>query len=248
MSGILLKIIKKILGDNYILVKKHNIQSLTGWFFSVLSRQYAVSKSDNSLPFGTFYEFGTGAGNNLIQFLSTLRIFCKKNNLQMSDHQIFLFDTFTGMPKATIKEDIRRGLTEGVHGFSIEELKQNLNDAGFNPDELNIRYIKGNFSDSLTPELRDELKKHPPAIIDLDVGGPYSATKTVLDWVTPICASGVMFYFDDYFSFHGNPEYGQIKAINEFNENKETGYLTPFQLYGKPGNSWIYSKKIFEYT
>ena len=246
MTNTLVKIIKKILGDDYYLVNIHNIQSLTGWFYSVLNRQYELSKLHNTAPFGTFYEFGTGGGINLIRFLSILRIFCKKNNLQMSDHRIFLFDTFKGMPKATLKEDIRRGWSEGAHGFSIDKLKKILNDAGINLDELNIRYIKGNFSDSLTPELRDELKQYPPSIIDIDVGY-YSATKTVLDWVTPICDSGVLFYFDDYFSFHGNPEYGQIKAINEFNE-KNSGYLTQFLLYGRLGNSWIYSKKVFEYV
>lgn len=244
MTNIFVRILKKILGDDYYLVHVHNIQSLNGWFYSSLNRQYELSKLD-SAPFGAFYEFGTGGGINLIKFLSSLRVFCKKNNLLMSDYRIFLFDTFEGLPKTDFIEDKHVQWHEGKIAFSIEKLKKILSDAGINLDDLNIRYIKGNFSDSLTPQLRDELKQYPPSIVDIDVDY-YSSTKSVLDWLTPICDSGVLFYFDDYMAFHGNPEYGQIKAINEFNE-KNLGYLTPFPLFGKPGNSMVFSKKVFEH-
>lgn len=244
MSSMLVKILKKLMGDNYYLIYHHNTQSLDGWFHSSLNRQHDLSKIPLA-PFGTFYEFGTGGGKNLIKFLLALKVFCKQNNYQMSNYRIFLFDTFEGMPYTDLVEDKQAGWSEGEIAFSIEELKKILTKAGIKLDELNIRFIKGNFSDSLTPELREELKQYPPSIVDIDVDY-YSSTKTVLDWVTPICNSGVLFYFDDYWAFNGNPEYGQIKGINEFNQ-KDVGYLTPFSLMGMPGKSMIYSKKVFEY-
>jgi hypothetical protein len=245
MGNILVRILKKILGDDYYLIHVHNIQSLDGWFHSSLNKQYELSKI-RLAPSGAFYEFGTGGGKNLVKFLLSLKIFCKKNNLNISDYRIFLFDTFEGMPKTNLVEDKQVGWAEGEIAFSIEKLKQIVTDAGINLDDYNIRFIKGNFSNSLTPELRNELKQYPPSIVDIDVDY-YSSTKTVLDWLTPICNSGVLFYFDDYWAFHGNPEYGQIKAINEFNE-KDLGYLTPFSLLGMPGKSMIFSKKIFEHV
>ena len=244
MSSILIRILQKILGDDYYLIHALNIQSLDGWFHSCLNRQYELSNV-GSAPFGTFYEFGTGGGVNLIKFFKALKVFCKKNNLLMSNYHIFLFDTFEGLPKVECIEDKHVQWKEGGIVFSIEKLKKIISDAGINLDELNIRFIKGNFSDSLTPELRDELKQYPPSIIDIDVDY-YTSTKSVLDWITPICDSGALFYFDDHMSFSGNPEYGQIKAINEFND-RDIGYLTSFPLYGKPGNSMIYSKKVFEH-
>jgi len=244
MTNILIKILKKILGDDYYLIHALNHQSLDGWFHLSLNRQYELSKIPLA-PFGTFYEFGTGGGKNLIKFLTSLRVFCKKNNLQISNYRIFLFDTFEGMPKTDLVEDKQAGWAEGEIAFSIEKLKKIISDAGISLDEFNIRFIKGNFSDTLTPQLKEELKQYPPSIVDIDVDY-YSSTKTVLDWLAPICNSGVLFYFDDYWAFHGNPEYGQIKAINEFNES-DIGNLTPFSLYGMSGKSMIFSKKIFEY-
>lgn len=244
MTNFFVKILKKILGDDYYLIHVHNIQSLDGWFHSTLNRQYELSNLGYA-PFGTFYEFGTGGGVNLIKFLKALKIFCKKNNLKISDFRIFLFDTFEGLPKVDHIADKHMQWYEGMIAFSIEKLKKILTDNGINLNELNIRYIKGMFSESLTAELREELKQYPPSIVDIDVDY-YTSTRDVLDWITPICDSGTLFYFDDYFAFHGNPEYGQIKAINEFNARND-GYLTSFPLYGKPGNSMIYSKKVFEH-
>ncbi|PBO84157.1 MAG: hypothetical protein COA77_10915, partial [Thaumarchaeota archaeon] len=155
MTNIFVRILKKVLGDDYHLIHAHNIQSVDGWFYSSLNRQYELANV-NSAPFGTFYEFGTGGGVNLIKFLSTLKIFCKKNNLQISDYRIFLFDTFEGLPKTDLVEDKHIQWEEGGIAFSIEKLKKILTDAGINLNDLNIRFIKGNFSDSLTPELRDE--------------------------------------------------------------------------------------------
>jgi hypothetical protein len=38
-------------------------------------------------------------------------------------------------------------------------------------------------------------------------------------------ASGCTFYFDDLRSFDSHPDYGQLKAISEFNETSSRGRL-----------------------
>ena len=55
-----------------------------------------------------------------------------------------------------------------------------------------------------------------------------------------------LFYFDDIWSFHGNPNYGQLRAIKEFN-SEEDGLLTEFHRAGKTSGSYIYSRKDYEY-
>ena len=118
MGSMLIKILKKLMGDNYYLIYHHNTQSLDGWFHSSLNRQHDLSKIPLA-PFGTFYEFGTGGGKNLIKFLLALKVFCKQKNYPISNYRIFLFDTFEGMPYTDLVEDKQAGWSEGEIAFSI---------------------------------------------------------------------------------------------------------------------------------
>ncbi len=108
----------------------------------------------------------------------------------------------------------------------------------------NIQFIKGFFEDSLTIELRDKLKRWPPSIVTVDVDY-YSSTKIVLKWLRPILPSGALVYFDDIWDFHGHPRYGQLGAINEFNE-EHNGQLVPFPVLGMANSAFIFSQKELE--
>lgn len=215
------------------------------WFYKILKQQMRYSQEGWG-PFGNYYEFGVGWGGTLSAYLSALSSFCKKFDLQISNFPIFGFDSFEGLPISNEPADQRIMQKQKAFHHELEEVKENLKKDGFILDNFNIRFIKGEFSKLLTSSLRDELKKHPPSIVTIDVDY-YSSTKVVLEWLYPILKSGTMFYFDDVWSFHGNPNYGELKAINEFNKSFDC-YLTPFPLFGMPGRSYIYSKKEFEYS
>ena len=53
-----------------------------------------------------------------------------------------------------------------------------------------------------------------------------AATKTILDWIRPLLRDGTFFVFDDIWSFMGHPDFGERRAIREFNATRP-GLLVP---------------------
>lgn len=68
----------------------------------------------------------------------------------------------------------------------------------------------------------------------------YSSTKIVLEWLRPLLYSGVLFYFEDIWSFYVHPDYGELCAIREFNEAGE-GRLVSFPVLGLASKAYIFS-------
>ena len=218
--------------------------ALTRWFYAANNYQ-RKAKIISPTPFGTYYEFGVGWGGTLTNYFSGLEKFCNDFQEVPKNFQIFCFDSFEGLPPSENPADKHPDWVKGAMAHSIEEIKQKLKTNNFSKNFENIKFIKGYFDKTLTSSLRDELSSFPPEIVTVDVD-LYSSTKIVLEWLRPFLMSGTLFYFDDIWAFHGNPNYGQLKAINEFNEMKN-GLLTPFRHLGLQDQSYIYSNKIYEY-
>ena len=214
-------------------------RTLEGFFLRSLIHQYKHPK--NMYPFGNYYEFGVGEGNSLIQYVKAASSFCEYYNLSSDELKIFAFDSFEGLPKSTIEEDSNQMWKEGDFSCSQERIKKKIKNLNVK-NIPNITYIEGFFEKTLTDSLKKKMIQMPPAIITIDVDY-YSSTKTILNWLKPILPSGTIFYFDDIWPFHGNPNYGELKAINEFNE-EDCGFLTPFPILGMISQSYIFSKKI----
>ena len=216
-------------------------RTLEGFFLRSLIHQYKHPK--NTYPFGTYYEFGVGEGNSLIQYVKAASAFCKYYNVTLDKLKIITFDSFEGLPKSELDEDNNQLWKEGDFSCSQQEIKKKIKNLNMKniPD---ITYIEGFFDKTLTNSLKEKMIRTPPAIITIDVDY-YSSTKTILNWLRPILLSGTIFYFDDIWPFHGNPNYGELKAIREFNEENE-GYLTPYPILGMISQSYIYSKKNYE--
>lgn len=239
-----IRIAKKLLGPlTFNLFRMRG--GLKPWFYSALIYQFKKSKEYGTSPFGNYYEFGVGLGGSMLAYFQALKIFCDNRKMDTSKFQIFAFDTFEGLPESENPADKHPGWVKNRFACDIPQIKKRIQDYGVDLNKINTRFIKGNFETSLTATLRDEIKKFPPSIITIDVDY-YTSTKTVLDWLEPILVSGTLFYFDDIWHFHGNPNYGELKAINEFNERID-GYLTSFPVLGMPGKVYIYSRKEFEY-
>ena len=73
--------------------------------------------------------------------------------------------------------------------------------------------------------------------IDCDL---YSSTATVLEWLRPLLRHGTLFYFDDIWAFLGHPEYGEMRAIAEFNA-KAAGLLVEHHFSQGSRRVWIYT-------
>jgi len=227
------------------MIKEAKLQpNLIKLFFRFLNHQIKYKKGFPS-PFGTYYEFGVGWGGTLMSYFTALEKFCNEFKENSKDFRIYGFDSFEGLPSSKDPADKHRTWEKGEMAHSLEEIKQKLQSNEFSKKFENIKFVKGFYEQSLTSSLRDELSSTPPGIVTIDVDY-YSSTKTVLEWLRPILKGGTFFYFDDIWAFHGNPNYGQVKAINEFNE-KDEGFLIPFRQFGIPDKTFIYSNKIYEY-
>ncbi len=108
--------------------------------------------------------------------------------------------------------------------------------------------MEGFFDKSLTPELREsfEARGLRPSIVDLDVDY-YSSTKQAMDWMLPLLSSGCVFYFDDYWAFHGHPDMGQVRFIREFNESGE-GHLVACDIFGREHQTYLFNRPTWEWV
>lgn len=194
----------------------------------------------NYNPFN-YYEFGTGEGNSIREFLQALKKASKGLSLDIYKFNIFLFDSFEGLPEYSAPKDKNPAWSKGKFRGTIDKIKGIINE--YLPDAMsNVKFIRGYYEHSLTYELRNTLIDNPPSIVNIDVDY-YSSAKTVLEWIYPICQDGTIFYFDDIFEYLGNLSKGEYKAIEEFNRNhmKEGFQLYPFYNFGIPS----YTGKIY---
>jgi hypothetical protein len=187
----------------------------------------------------SYYEFGTGRGYTLSRYIEALQAFCHDEHLSPHDYDMFLFDSFVGLPEKKGVEDDHLEWSQGMFAHTIDEIKQIIESCEMDPNSERIRFVRGFYEQTLTQDLRDRFASTPPDIITIDVDY-YSSTKTVLGWLRPMLRSGCLFYFDDIWSFNGSPRRGELGAINEFNRDGR-GILVPFNIVPTlPNNCYLY--------
>ncbi len=195
-------------------------------------------------PFGTYYEFGTGWGGTLAAFMLAAEQIAIRRKLDPQMFQVYAFDSFEGLPPSEHLADRHKGWSPGAFAHSMETIQEKMKTHPF-ARQVPVTYVKGRFEDSLTDNLMREIEGTPPSIITVNVDF-YTSTRHVLFWIDRFIASGALIYFDDMWAFHGHPEFGQIRAVREFNE-KGDGHLAPFDTFGEAGKCFLYSRKRFEY-
>lgn len=219
--------------------------NLSSFYFRALNKQTFWADIGWGNKSINYYEFGVGWGGTLINYIDALKAYCRCSKKDFYSTNIFGFDSFEGLPEKKGPKDGNVDWHKGQFSYSLSYIEEILTKEGIDLKRGNIRFIKGFFEKTLTPALIDELSAFSPTIVTIDCDY-YSSTKTVLEWLRPMLHSGTLFYFDDIWSFHGNPNYGQLAAINEFNDVGD-GYLTPFPLLGLNSQIFIYSRKDLEF-
>ena len=206
-------------------------------FDLILSEHY---KKWNFDPFN-YYEFGTGEGKSISYFLKALRKISKNLRLDINNFNVFLFDSFEGLPEYDSLKDKNPGWSKGQFAGTIDKI-QSITNKYFPNTGSNIKFIKGYYENSLTNDLRMTLIDYPPSIVNIDVDY-YLSAKTVLNWIYPISQNGTVFYFDDIYEYLGNLSQGEHKAIDEFNRIHINEGFQFYQFYnfGIPG----YAGKIY---
>jgi O-methyltransferase len=166
-------------------------------------------------------------------------------DLDAGDFRVFAFDSFEGLPPSDHPADQHGAWRKGAMANSIEVIRQKMETHPF-AKLVPVTYTKGYFKESLTDALIDQMKHFPPSIVTIDVDY-YTSTLESLLWLDRFIDSGALIYFDDIWAFHGHPDYGQMRAIREFQALGVNGNLIPFDTFGEAGKSFIYCRNAFEY-
>jgi len=208
---------------------KISLDSREYMFYEMILYKKMLKKKYN-ISFGDYLEFGVYKGDGTVAFVKALKKF--KN--EFKNTELFLFDSFTGLPeKVSFKDDLdiwHKGLFD-VGGK--EKFKAIIKKKGLPLEKIKI--IDGFFNESLK-SLNLDLK---PGIINIDCDY-YSSAKTVLNFLNDKMVAGTLIYFDDLNSFFNNPNKGVLSAILEFNKNNTNVGLAECPFFSSKYNNRIY--------
>jgi len=181
-----------------------------------IERLYAMYKAiehicRTGIP-GSIVECGVWRGGSMMMAALTLQM------VGDTSRQLYLFDTYEGLPKPNETEDIdlwghsaynewtRHRLTDESSAWaaaSLEEVEANLISTGYPRDKLN--FVKGMVQSTLPNTSIDAI-----ALLRLDTDW-YESTVCELNHLYPHVAEGGVLIVDDYGHFHG-----QRKAVDEY--------------------------------
>lgn len=160
-------------------------------------------------PLGDHLEFGVFQGTSLIAMRKIL------DDLHLTDVRTFGFDSFQGLPICAEHED-GGAWKAGDFACDLGLAKQRVAAAGL--DHRRINLVEGWFDETLTPRAKAEhgLKKASLVMID---AGPYSSSKTALDFCADLIKDEAFIFLDDWHADYGKlviNNLGQHRAFKEF--------------------------------
>jgi O-methyltransferase len=200
--------------------------------------QYWENES-NVIPFGNYYEFGLLNGASFLRCYRALTALAKDLGYPGVNEfgvRLYGFDSFEGLPEPG-ESDRRTGWERGAMACGRDKFEE-IMDRQRVPREA-YHLIEGFYQNSLTAELRDSLKDNKPSLVMMDCDF-YSSTKTVLEWIRPLLRDGTFFMFDDIWAFMGHPDFGELRAIREFNASGP-GLLVPHYFGGASQQVYVFT-------
>lgn len=205
------------------------------FFEDALKWQYNLARQGSNISFGNYYEFGVYRGDTMITFHRALKSFLRTIRSGDINIKMFAFDSFKGLPKVENVFDKTSFWKEGQYSCSKEDFLRILKSRGINAKD--VVCIPGYFEETLTPQLAAALSNEKPSIITIDCD-LYTSTIIVLEWLRPLLRHGTLLYFDDIWSFCGHPDFGELRAIIEFNRKNE-GLIVEHHLSLGTKRVWV---------
>lgn len=206
--------------------------------YRALEFQYWEDKA-NVIPIGHYYEFGLATGDSFARCYRTVTSLAKHLGYAGAEDfgvRMLGFDSFEGLPEPG-ESDRRVGWGRGAMACDRERFEQRMDAAGI--PRTAYRLVEGFYEKSLTEELRAELADCKPSLVMMDCDF-YSSTRTVLEWIRPLLRDGTFFMFDDIWAFAGHPDFGELRAIREFNA-AGPGVLVPHYFGGATQQVYIFT-------
>lgn len=198
---------------------------------------------------GSYFEFGVFQGHSFITAYECLsRVF--RNSVAVSDFntpedraiadsiwrqmQFYAFDSFAGLPAPKGKDRESRDFTAGKFSAPKDLFLRNLAEAGVPRERVQV--IEGWYDQVLKPGVVPVETKAAIVHIDCDY---YESAKTVLNFITPHLTDGAVLIFDDWFRYHGNPNFGEQSAFREWQDQNPAWGAAEYQREGAWKNSFI---------
>ena len=198
-------------------------QNLCGSPEAIVTLIRAVDRViEHRIP-GALVECGVYMGGNIEVMVRALQ------RHGVSDRDVYLYDTFAGMPKPEERDDeapggvasasweAHRTEQDGDKGSNwmkagVELVRQRINPLGY-PDE-HLHFIKGMVEDTIPATMPEQI-----AILRLDTDF-YASTKHELEHLYPRLSPGGVLIIDDYGAFPGSrmatDEYSAGHGLNWF--------------------------------
>jgi len=182
---------------------------------------------------GDYYEFGVYQGQTFI------RAYREAKRLGLNQMRFFAFDSFQGLPEIKGLDTFSNVFTKGSLACGLDEFKRILRIQGV--DLLRVGIIPGWFDQTLNARTREKWQMESAAVVWVDCD-LYESAKYVMEFITPLVQDGTVIIFDDWFSFKGNPSFGEQRACREWLQQNPQIKLTEFHKYYFNANSFIVYK------
>ena len=205
-------------------------EQVEAYTMTSIERGYALYKAveyiiEKNIP-GCFAECGVWKGGScMLSALTALR-------LGASDRQIYLYDTFTGMPEpsehdrvAWNNQSMRERGTEDLASWAVpaDEVMQDLLSTGYPAEQ--IKLVQGKVEETLQRNVPERI-----ALLRLDTDW-YESTAYELEVLYPRLSPGGVLIIDDYGHFTG-----ARKAVDEyFSTSGSNIFLSRIDYTGRIG-------------
>ena len=202
--------------DTIEFVKPYTITSVERIYAVIQATKYIIH---NDIP-GSIVECGVWRGGSKVAIARTLR------NLHQEERNLYLYDTFEGIPQPTQYDKSIDGCNalEKFHHLktgddrskwcsaSLEEVQRNMELTGY--DREKVHYLKGKVEETIPGHCPERI-----ALLRLDTDW-YTSTKHELTHLFPLLSTGGVLIIDDYGHWEGCK-----KAVDEYFEAQNVNML-----------------------
>lgn len=166
---------------------------------------------------------------------------CDDRNKLWKKMRFIAFDSFQGLPKPSGVDALSKYFIEGKYANPKENFIQNIKSMGVPLEQVEI--VAGWFNETLKESTIEKHNLKRASIIHID-SDFYESAKLVLNFIKPLLSNGTIIIFDDWFTFKGNPDLGEQKALGEWLKENSSWIATEYQKEGPWRNSFIINKKV----
>ena len=188
-----------------------------------------VSETVGADGMGDYLEFGVYQGNSMMAMQEAVR------RVGLERVRFFGFDSFEGLPS---EAEWDGPWSEGEFRSDIEFTRKRLTEGGV--DWGRTELVKGFFSDTLTPELRQQhgMEKASLIMIDADL---YTSSRDALAFCEPLIRDTAAIFFDDWNST--DEAGGEKRAFRELLEAHPDLEAEEIGTYSPNALSFVVTRK-----